>query len=74
MALRGHHIYPSSRKRKAAAVTLGRCDICDVDFTSQTQKESHIAGRKHCKNVRLVDAGQPVEYFYVFLYISLHSI
>merc|ERR1712113_1027137 len=58
MALRGHPSH-GTRKRKAPTVTLGRCELCDVDFTSTTQKESHLKGKKHSKNVRLVDAGQP---------------
>ena len=59
MALRGHHHHHHNQRKRKVSVLLGRCELCDVDFTSQTQKESHMAGKKHAKNVRLVDIGQP---------------
>ena len=41
--------FPKKRK----AVMSERCDLCNVDYTSQSHKELHICGRKHARKVEL---------------------
>merc|ERR1719397_1889207 len=42
-----------------ADVTLGKCEICNVVFTSPTQKLSHLNGRRHEEECRF--RGIPLE-------------
>ena len=65
MALRGYPNYHGNGRKKAKSMALGRCELCGVDFTSECQRESHMTGKKHLKNVRLVDQGQPVCFEYI---------
>ncbi|KAK3088576.1 hypothetical protein FSP39_020818 [Pinctada imbricata] len=34
----------------------GRCDYCNVDYTSESQEYQHLSGSKHIKKKKLVDA------------------
>lgn len=41
---------------------MGRCNVCDVDFPTTAQMETHLAGKKHRNNERLVNEGkQPIK-------------
>jgi len=40
-------------------ITYGKCDLCDVVFTSLDQKNTHLAGKRHKRNAQLTAHGQP---------------
>ena len=38
-------------------VTFGRCEYCNVEYTSEIMKDTHLSGKKHLKNIKIKGGG-----------------